>query len=132
MSDALPAIDPLAFYGVAIALSVLLAVAEVGAAYRDTSHSPFRTILSLWAPPLYLLYALLTVLLGLVLIENHVLKPSWTGAILLGLAGPAIFRTRASACSRTSPARKARARTWSASSPGCSPSADQPPASGIS
>ena len=41
-----------------------------------------------------MLYALLTVLLGLVLIENHVLKPSWTGAILLGLAGPAIFRTR--------------------------------------
>jgi hypothetical protein len=94
VSDALPAIDPLAFYGVAIALSVLLAVAEVGAAYKDTSHSSFRTILSLWALPLYLLYALLTVLLGLVLIENQVLKPSWTGAILLGLAGPAIFRTR--------------------------------------
>jgi len=83
VSDALLAIDPLAFYGVAIALSVLLAVTEVGAAYKDTSHSPFRTILSLWALPLYLLYALLTVLLGLVLIENHVLKPSWTGAIVV-------------------------------------------------
>lgn len=35
-------------------------MAEVGAAYKDTSHSPFRTILSLWALPLYLLYALLT------------------------------------------------------------------------
>ncbi len=94
MSEALPAIDVLAFYAVAVALSVLLAVAEVGAAYKDTSHSPFRTVLSPWALPLYLLYASLTVLLGLVLIENRVLKPSWTGAILLGLAGPAIFRTR--------------------------------------
>jgi hypothetical protein len=90
----IPPPDLQLFFLLAVGLALLLAVAEVVAAFRDTTYDPWRALVSRWAFPLYGFYTLITLLLGLILFENGVLPRSYTGAVLLGLAGPAAFRTR--------------------------------------
>lgn len=91
---AVPPPDLLRFLLLAVGLTLLLAAAEIVAAFRNTTHSPWRSVVNRWALPLYLFYLLLTLLLGLLLFENEVLPLTYTGAVILGLAGPAVFRTR--------------------------------------
>lgn len=61
----------LGFFLIATLLALLLALAEIAAAFHDTSFSPWKAVLNRWAWPLYGLYALLTALIGLVLFENR-------------------------------------------------------------
>lgn len=90
----LPAPGPWSFFLLAVLLTCLLAAAEVVAAFRNTTYSPWRCLFNWWSLPLFLFYASLTLLLGVVLSENGVLPRTWTGAVVLGLGGPALFRTR--------------------------------------
>lgn len=85
--------EPAAFFTVALGLSLLLAVAEVAGAYRD-KPKPWRAVINPWALPFYLLYLLLTFLMGMVLLEHELIEPSWTSAAVLGLLGPALFKTQ--------------------------------------
>lgn len=90
----IPPPTPLLFFLLAVGLTLLLAAAEIVAAFRETNYSPWRSLVNRWAFPLYLFYGSLTLLLGLILFENGVLPFSYTGAVILGLAGPIVFRTR--------------------------------------
>ena len=85
------ALNLIGLFLIAVILSLLLALTEVASAFRDR---PWHAVFNPWAIPLYVLYGLLTILLGLVLFENDVLSINWTSAILLGLAGPALFKTQ--------------------------------------
>lgn len=90
----LPPPQPWSFFLLSVLLTCLLAAAEVVAAFRDTTYSPWRCLFNGWSLPLFLFYGSLTLLLGVVLSENGVLPQTWTAAVALGLAGPALFRTR--------------------------------------
>ena len=78
---------------VAVGIALLLAVAEVAEAYRNKPQSPWRAVRHPWALPFYGLYAGLTALVGVVLHENGLFTPGWTAAVVLGLAGPSLFKS---------------------------------------
>ena len=78
----------------ASSISLLVAICEVAAAFREGPFSTWHAVRHRWAVPFYAFYIILTILLGLVLVEHEVLGANWTSALILGLAGPAVFKTQ--------------------------------------
>lgn len=79
------------FFALACAFSLLLALAETAAAFPDT---PWAALCNRWAWPIYGFYGLLPLLIGAVLREHDLIQYSVSHAMLLGLAGPSLLRTR--------------------------------------
>ena len=78
----------------ASSISLLVAICEVAAAFREGPFSTWHAVRHRWGVPFYAFYIILTILLGLVLVEHEVLGANWTSALILGLAGPAVFKTQ--------------------------------------
>lgn len=85
--------DSWPFFAISLGLSLLLAITEVASAYRDNAQA-FSAVFNRWAIPYYLLYLLLTFLIGRILIEHDLIPLTWTGAVALGLLGPTLFKTQ--------------------------------------
>ncbi len=75
----------------AACLSFLWGVSET-AGYFHKSHNTYEAVRNSWALCLYLFYAGLAVLAGLILIETGAMQPGWLSIFLLGFGAPAILR----------------------------------------
>lgn len=85
---------PFLFFLIAVVLSLLLALAELVAAFRESAYSLVRAVWHPWALALYAFYGLLTLILGLIVLETGLFDYSWTAAVALGLGGPILLRSR--------------------------------------
>ena len=85
--------ESIPFFAVALALSLLLGMSEVAGAYRGKPHA-VHAVFNRWAMPYYLLYLLLTYLLGRILLEQQLITPNWTSAVVIGLLAPTLLKTQ--------------------------------------
>ncbi len=92
--DIYPAISGEVFHTLfcAACLSFFWGVSEAAGHFHDR-HNTYEAVCNPWALCLYVFYAALAVLAGLILIETGAMRPGWLTIFLLGLGAPAILRT---------------------------------------
>ncbi|MCC5805223.1 MAG: hypothetical protein JJU00_02740 [Opitutales bacterium] len=74
-------------------ISLLVSVGEVVAAFSEQPYHTRKAVVHPWALLYYALFALITVLIGLVAYEWLELNPSWGWTIALGLLGPTLLKS---------------------------------------